>query len=170
MSLFTELWRGFRASRPVPVGVWIFLMILTLVSLSFSSIIMARALNAKDWPVVQGQILSSSVVQGCGRFHNGPRPSVEYEYQFQGKLYQSGRIALDTDFCSLVGLHSDIASHYSEGQTVRVYVNPERPYEAALLAGTIQATTVTNFLFIACWLALSVYKVAAAWRVRRRSE
>jgi Protein of unknown function (DUF3592) len=152
----------------VNVPLWIFFAILALSYLSIATFTVVLALRAADWPKVDGRILSSAVGVGCGR-GTGPRPDVRYEYQFGSRLYKNSRIAFDTDFCGIFGTETEVANHYSQGQLVSVYVNPERPNQSALLAGTIQSATIINVLVSALLLAVSAYNLARAWRGRAQS-
>jgi hypothetical protein len=153
---------------PIPrvnVTLWIIFALLTSFYLAIGAFTAALAVGAEDWPVVQGRVVSSYVGEGCGR-GTGPRPEGHYKYSYEDRSYTSDQIAIDTRFCGFFGSDTSIVNQYSQGQVVPVYVNPSKPHQSTLLAGSVQPITVRNFALAAVVLAFSAYRLVVAWRNR----
>jgi hypothetical protein len=95
-----------------------------------------RARAARAWPATSGRIVTSSVEE---KRLPGDRPNVRfaprvaYEYEVEGRRYQSERIAFRDVFWSLApqGPAAQVA-RYPEGAAVTVYYDPQRPQDAVL--------------------------------------
>lgn len=112
------------------------------VACGYAVIEMGRALLARRWPTVQGEIIDARVVRLSGdETSKALDRVVTYRYQVAGKTYSNNRVqfglqpapssivpALDT------GPHvsAALAAEYPRGKPVRVYYNPRRPENSVL--------------------------------------
>lgn len=143
---------------------WTTALVVAVLFLALSVQIIQDAVRAGDWPVVEGRIVSSKYVLGCGRSGRDPFPEVRYSYVHEGKRYTGNRIAIDTDFCGWASPAQAIADAYKPGQTVAVRVNPTNPHQSVLQAGKPQ--TQSTWLLVASFfgLLLAGYKVLSKVR------
>ena len=144
--------------------VWFTALVVAVLCLTLSVKIMQDAVDTGTWPVVEGRIVSSKYVLGCGRSGRDPFPEVRYDYVHEGKLYTGTRIAIDTDFCGWASSAREVADSYRPGQTVTVRVHPSNPNHSVLQAGKPQ--TQSTWLLIASFLGmlLASYKVLSKVR------
>jgi len=88
--------------------------------------------NTADWPSVQGRILSLSVDRPE---NHGAESPLMYEYEVDGKVYRSTRVAYvdkpNLEFNEWIQL----ANGLPKDGTVAVYFDPEDPNESVLKAG-----------------------------------
>lgn len=119
--------------------------------------------RARSWPVVDGIVLSSEILQGRGRARQRVRRvRVEYRYEIAGATYIGTRIRFGKRMSTRGGLTA-LRARYADGQRVDVHVDPDDPDRAVLQPG-ITGTTVGLGL-------LGVAFAAAGWMaVRGRSE
>jgi len=137
-------------------ALWLFLT-------AFSTV---EAVQAGKWPSADGTVVRSKYALGCGRGGNQPFPDVRYRYEFQGVVYTGQRIALDTDHCGWASAAKHLAETYKPGHAVKVFVNPKRPHESALVAGDAQPETMAILAASLAGLALAVYKLTRGRRGR----
>jgi hypothetical protein len=86
---------------------------------------------AQAWRSTTGTILMSSVQA----VHRGNSyPVVVYQYEVNGKQYQSQTIKAGEQFLNvrIAGQARETVSRYPIGKTVTVYYNPDNPAESAL--------------------------------------
>jgi hypothetical protein len=138
---------------------WTTALVVAVLFLALSIQIIRDAVRTGDWPIVEGRIISSKYVLGCGRSGRDPFPEVRYDYVHEGKRYTGNRIAMDTDFCGWASPARAIADSYKPGQVVAVWVDPANPRQAVLQAGTPQ--NQSTWLLIAAFFGslLASYKV-----------
>jgi hypothetical protein len=94
---------------------------------------MARQ-SAQTWPSITGTVLSSTIqIRHSGR-SSSDFPVVVYEYEVNGKPYQSQRIKAGDQFFSarILGQAQATVERYPVGSRVTVYYNPANPGESAL--------------------------------------
>jgi hypothetical protein len=90
--------------------------------------------SAQTWPSTSGVILSSAAQSYySGRSHS-IRPVVIYQYEVNGRGYQSQTIKAGDQFMTvrIAGQAFDTVNRYPVGSTVTVYYNPANPAESAL--------------------------------------
>jgi hypothetical protein len=100
----------------------------------------ARALLARRWPTVEGEIVDARIVQSWGRNDREYLESaVRYRYDVAGQLYSSNRVRfgqltpnswIPTRNFPLAA--AALARRYPRGKQVRVYYNPRRPDRSIL--------------------------------------
>jgi Protein of unknown function (DUF3592) len=129
-----------------------------LLSLAFSIHTLRDTARAGKWPVVEGRILSSQYVLGCGRSGRDPFPEVQYEYFYAGQRIKGNRVAIDSDFCGWASQARSIVDSYKPGQKVPVHINPAQPHHSALLAGEPQTESVWLLVASFAGLLLAGYK------------
>jgi hypothetical protein len=89
---------------------------------------------AKSWSSTIGTILMSTVqTRRTGRSHS-TYPVVVYQYEVNGKSYQSQTIKAGEQFFNVrvMGQAQTTAARYPVGASVMVYYNPANPAESAL--------------------------------------
>jgi len=136
---------------------WLFLVIVSTV----------EAVQAGKWPTAEGRIVQSKYALGCGRGGNQPFPDVRYTYEFEGIAYTGRRIALDTEHCGWASTAKRIADEYKPGSTVKVFINPLKPQESALVAGDAQPETMAILVASVAGLALASFKLTRGRGARR---
>ena len=100
-----------------------------------------------EWPEVPCRILESSVRRKSGSDSHSKHFEVVYEYEVDGRSYQSDRAAF-----GLHGSTSDQPYEFAqrfpaEAETV-CYVDPDDPFDAVLVQGSV-APTWLAFFFLA---------------------
>jgi hypothetical protein len=138
-------------------ALWLFLVVVSTV----------QAVQAGNWPTANGRILQSKYAQGCGRGGNQPFPDVRYTYEFEGTVYTGRRIALDTAHCGWASTARRVAETYKPGQAVKVFINPRKPHESALVAGDAQPETMAILVASVAGLALASFKLTRGRGTRR---
>jgi hypothetical protein len=89
---------------------------------------------AQSWPNTSGTVLMSSVqTRQSGRSHS-IYPVVVYQYNVDGKTYQSQTIKAGEQYFNvrITGQAQATVNRYPIGATVSVYYNPANPSESAL--------------------------------------
>ena len=138
-------------------ALWLFLVIVSTI----------EAVEAGKWPTAEGRIVQSEYALGCGRGRNQPFPDVRYTYEFEGAVYTGRRIALDTEHCGWAKTAKRLAAAYKPGSTVKVFVNPSKPQESALVVGDAQPETMAILVASVAGLALASFKLARGRGTRR---
>lgn len=128
--------------------------------LVFLAVRNARAgLASRGWLRVPGLVVRSFVLvqtydEGTGYF-----PTVEYEYNVEGRNYSGSRLRFGQTGSSNRGQAERVIAPYQAGASVEVFVNPARLSEAVLVPGTSWGNTAIAlaglaFLFAGLMLAL----------------
>lgn len=108
-----------------------------------------------SWPPAKGTILSSEVKIETQTSHRGShpstftfyRPSVTYNYEYQGKSYQSRRIiAADINWPKKEA--EEAVARYPVHSEVTVWVNPARPKIAVLERGMAGKSRKYRLVFL----------------------
>lgn len=92
----------------------------------------ADFLASRSWKPVQGQVVFSKTVKQAG----GWEPVVRYQYDVNGKSYESGNRNTSGGWGTQdAGAADMIVSDHPKGSAVTVYYNPSNPGEAAIEVG-----------------------------------
>ena len=131
---------------------WV-LAVLGLLLFAVGMWMLTEAMASKDWPVVEGKVVTPNVVGRLRQATNARHRSLEYivevtyRYQVAGRSYQAKRYSLGMGNTTADGFSDRTEarqwisqSPYQPGQTVQVYVDPEDPENTVLNAG-IQGST-----------------------------
>ena len=88
----------------------------------------------QTWPSATGTVLMSSVQWGSGSHSGTSYPVVVYQYEVNGKTYQSQNIKAGERFLNVrvMGQAQATVARYPIGANVTVYYNPANPAESAL--------------------------------------
>ena len=132
--------------------------ILLLWALVSSILEVAATYRAKQWPTVQGTVISSKAVRGCGK-GSSFYPAVQDSYSVGEIRFVGHRIAFGNGGCGSENEAQDIARLYPVGQAVSVYFNSRQPNDAALVVGKVLNDTwegiiIMTILFLG-WVALA---------------
>lgn len=89
---------------------------------------------AQSWLTTTGTVLMSSVQSRRSGNSTSTFPVVVYQYEVNGKTYQSQTIKAGEQFMNvrILGQAEATAAHYPIGANVTVYYNPANPAESAL--------------------------------------
>ena len=89
---------------------------------------------AQSWPGTMGTVLSSSVQSRRSGNSTSTYPVVVYQYEVNGKSYQSQVIKAGEQFFNIriIGQAQETVNRYPIGAQVMVYYNPANPQESAL--------------------------------------
>lgn len=112
------------------------------------------AFNAANWPTVQGKIISSDSVRGCGK-GSSYYPQVHYQYVVDGKAYASQRIAFGNAGCGSNSSAQAIASRYVVNDVVLVHYNNDAQNESVLIVGGVLEDTWGGIVLMVVMLILS---------------
>ena len=101
-----------------------------------------RALLARRWPTVEGEIVDARVVRtGGDQSKDALDQIVTYRYQVAGQPYRNNRVrfGLQPTPNSMVpargtssSIGASLAASYPRGKPVRVHYNPRRPEDSVL--------------------------------------
>jgi hypothetical protein len=107
----------------------------------YAAIQIGRALLARRWPTVEGEIVDARMVRvGDGQRSTSVDSVVTYRYQVAGQPYSGNRVRfglqlIPNSMVPALGNRSAaaaLAHRYPRGKPVRVYYNPRRPEESVL--------------------------------------
>jgi energy-coupling factor transporter transmembrane protein EcfT len=127
--------------------------------------------ESKDWPTVEGVIVTSEIEQQTSTSGEGSNkkttvnsyPKIAYRYQVDGQDHESTKIS----FFSASGNANQIVSRYPKGKTIRVYYNPAKSQQAVLVPGG-SGFPVVSFFFAGAFVALGL-GIAAMLRKQTRA-
>jgi hypothetical protein len=111
------------------------------VACGYAAIQIGRALLARRWPTVEGEIVDARVVRLNDESVKGLDGFVTYRYHVGGQPYTNTRVRFGPqltptsivparDTTSILG--ASLAASYPRGKPVRVYYNPRRPEDSVL--------------------------------------
>ena len=115
--------------------------------------------KAANWPRTPATILKSEVILkefgGGGQSRHKYSPVVEYSYEVDGEVYESRNISgfNESDGYSDETTAQRIADRYPEGETRKVWYNPNAP-EEALLDARVSAADFLWFLMPIGFIAI----------------
>ena len=107
----------------------------------YAIIQIGRALLARRWPTVDGEIIDARVVRSGDGQNRSLDRVVTYRYHVAGQRYTNNRVRFGLELTpnSMVpalGTNPNVASPltagYPRGKPVRVYYNPRRPEDSVL--------------------------------------
>lgn len=89
---------------------------------------------AQSWPSTSGTVLMSSVQSQMSSRSHSSYPVIVYQYDVNGKTYQSQTIKAGEQFLNVrvAGQAQATVARYPIGASVTVYYNPANPAESAL--------------------------------------
>jgi hypothetical protein len=127
-------------------------LVIGLLQLVWCLVEACGAIASQAWPVVVGEITSSTVIIAHGR-GVGHIPTVDYAYRIAGTSFHGARIHYGDAGVSLPeGEASALVARYPVGMSVLVHYDPSVPSEAVLVPGL--------WSYSYGWFALSVIAVA----------
>ncbi len=148
--------------------VFVFFMMLLLAWFTYSAIGVAKAMQAKRWPTVQGTVLSTEVKRGqSSKGSSKYIPVIRYSYEVDSAQYLSEKYSSTTARGSSMWA-KEVVSQFPAYSKVTVHYNPENPKESILKPG-LQSddywmTSLSGFFFAVVLLAfvqqLKKYKTA----------
>ena len=126
------------------------------------------SVESKNWPTVDGVIITSQTEQQTSTSGEGANkkttvksvPKIVYQYQVGGQPYDSTKIS----FSSPSGNADRIVARYPKGKAVRVYYNPDKPKQAVLVPGDAGLNFVP-YIFAGVFILLGV---GIATQLRKR--
>ena len=122
------------------------------------------ALSAKNWPTVQGAVLTSNVETSRGsKGRRSYAPSITYRYEVDGKRYEGNRIDYGDRGSSSQGKAIAISMKYPQGRDVTVHYRKSAPEESVLEVGT----SLSNWIVLVMGLIFTVvgiFSAKAIWR------
>lgn len=89
-----------------------------------------RAEQARNWPIVSGTVMSSSV--GKASSSESFYPVIHYKYNYSGKEFESDQVYLGLVTYTDPEKVTRIVSVASAGKPIKIYVNPNLPSDAVL--------------------------------------
>jgi hypothetical protein len=117
--------------------------------------------SSKNWPVVQGTFIESSIgriaVPSVPGWQVESFPVIAYRYTTGGTEYISRQIALfpsDLRICDDPLLHppyrqtQDFCTRYPLGSSVKVHYNPSSPRNGVLIVGALSRSAQHSIVFI----------------------
>jgi hypothetical protein len=159
-------WRRLAQTLTAIAALWAVAALLTLAGGWRSS---AAARAAVGWAAVEGRVTAVSVVrlERAGRVpFTVPTVAVAYEYTYGDRAFRGDRLRADGDPVSPPSAAGQAWLALAPGDTIKVYVNPIDPSQAALDRGT-SGRWLSNGLLL---LALAGGIGALAWVVNRRNR
>lgn len=120
-----------------------------------------KARAARKWPTTTGRVLFSEVEarrshSSEGGYSTAYYPNVVYEYQVDGKRYQSNQfyVAMPVGLGFRGAVERKVAQ-FPVGSMVEVYYNPENPTQAAL-EPTVPSSRILVYVVVIIVLVLAV--------------
>ncbi len=111
-----------------------------------------KAWESRQWPTVQGQVISTGMAESSDDNGVAYAPIVRYTYEVDGVEYQSSRIAFGpTEYTSSRRKVAQVLARYPEGSAVTVHYNPNDPHEAVLetqVQGSLVFTLIGGLMVI----------------------
>ena len=106
-----------------------------------------RAKNSKNWLSTTGVILSSKIVSSSYSVrssHSRPRyyEHVEYQYEVEGKVLKNHIVSIGAQLLLKNKQKAEENRAYKNNQEVKVYYNPKKHKQAALIVGESEDSTV----------------------------
>jgi len=106
----------------------------------------SKALQAKQWPTVQGTVISSRVAHRCrgGNF----LVSIHYAYKVEGRSYTNDKFVFGPT-CLPENEARAMVDQFPVGD-VKVWFNPQNPEIAALMVGSVLDRTWSSIYTTSC--------------------
>lgn len=116
-----------------------------------------RSKASKDWPTVQGTVVSSRVETLRSKRAVSFRPDVSYRYEVNGVPYTSDTVAFDGHGSGGLSEAQAVSRHYVAGAPVTLHYEPADPSVACLQCGD---TGFVNYIVTAVG---AVFALVAGW-------
>ncbi len=107
---------------------------------------------AKNWPTVEGRVLSCGLTESSGSDSTSYRVQVTYSYTVDDRSFQGDRIAFGYGGSSGRAAHQEIADRLSSAKTVLVRYDPADAARSVLSYG-LNRSTLFILIFGVTWLA-----------------
>lgn len=132
----------------------VLLMLLGVGFTVWGGMIIANARATLDWPVMEGEIIFSSVaVQPPDMVHDKETmysADIRYTYKVNGRNYTSSEISLGDYSSNWRFIMEDMVKAYPKGKRVAVYFNPDKPGQALLEPGPVFVTYIPFGFGVLC--------------------
>jgi hypothetical protein len=131
-----------------------FLLIASMVVLTFGVDWWLSGGQSNSWPKIDGQLLQINFIETTGR-HLNRSIIAEYKCEVGGTTYRGNNICYggpSGNESELQGLHN--------GDTVKISVNPKNPAEAVLIPGATSGARAMTFFGSFIFLAVLVIAIA----------
>lgn len=96
----------------------------------------SKSLEARTWPRVKGQILSSRVLKTPGSKPTVYRAQIVYQYSVNGQSYSNNRLTIGSELNSGRPKAQKRCNNYPSGSEQDVFFNPLNPEESFLVTET----------------------------------
>ena len=116
-----------------------------------------RSRVSRDWPTVQGTVVSSRVETLRSKRAVSFRPEVSYRYEVNGVPYTSDTVAFDGHGSGGLADAQAVSRHYVTGAPVTLHYEPADPSVACLQCGD---TGLANYIVTAVG---AVFALVAGW-------
>jgi hypothetical protein len=124
------------------------LLLLGVICISSSAYVLLRSSGDDAWHETEGAITLARLERTQPGGQQRQRALFAYEYEVDGKTYRSDRYS----FATLGGERTVGIAHYSRGDTVTVYYDPDHPSTAVLIKRRpgvfVYVVPVFGFLFL----------------------
>ncbi|MBI9019329.1 MAG: DUF3592 domain-containing protein [Phycisphaerae bacterium] len=127
-----------------------------------------HALESKNWPTVEGVILSSEMVSHSDDDGNTYSGDIAFDYTVDNILYSSGRVRFGEINTSNPAVVKEIISKYPVSKKVTVYYMPDDPFESVLEPG-IYKDIWFKPIFGSVFSGLGFLAIFAVTRSRRKN-
>ena len=134
-------------AQSMPLGLKAFLLfflLLGVVAAGFGFWNLYHSLQCKQWPTVEGVVVSSELESHSGDADHGDTysPQVTYQYTIAGRHFENDRLAFGAASSSSAGWAQKILERYPVGQKVMVHYAPDDPEQSVLETGIHAGTWV----------------------------
>ncbi|WLI91137.1 DUF3592 domain-containing protein [Massilia sp. R2A-15] len=119
----------------------------------------AAANAAGSWPTVEGIVIESEPVRGCGK-GSSYYPVVKYSYVIDGTTFRGDRVAYGNGCGSYSGARS-VTKNFQLGAAVTVHVNPSDSTDSVLTAPGVLPDTWVGVLLAIAGVAFSSWFIWA---------
>ncbi len=94
-----------------------------------------NAQASKDWPFVEGKIVSSAVYKSYSNKKYMYEAKISFTYYLNNTPHTGNKVSFNDYKASYSSRAEDVVSRYPQGSVVRVYYNPQNPNESVLEPG-----------------------------------
>ena len=122
-----------------------------------------EAASSKDWPTVQGRMITAAVEEEIVRGKPVDRLNLRYAYTVNGKQYIGRRVSIGPRLGPFEVTPMEVVVNYRLRSTVTVYYHPENPNRSVLEPGV-----TPTIIFIAVIGPLMV--IISLWGLRRLDQ
>ena len=112
-----------------------------------------RAKTSLAWPMTQGRITSSRLVEYSHSSEHGDSssygPKVEYEYGVAGQTYRGKRVSFGSEASYNKAREQAVVERYKVGTSVEVFYDPASPADAVLERRAASSTVILLLVGVA---------------------